>query len=201
MIFTFETEIRCSLERNFSSKTPKSGKVHMTSISIGYFEIMISSFVSGINIVFSSTGNLEGDHFITLISDFLDKYPKKKYTISNLLWESHQARKVKNMKAGKGFGFKLSYPTDTHTRTISSRYFKDGGECLISRGKDKNPRLLTPREVFRLQGFPENFKIPVSNNQAYKQAGNAVPVKVVEKICFNIINVLIVNKDKSNKVA
>ena len=116
--------------------------------------------------------------------------------------ESHQSRKIKNIKAGKGFGFKLSYPTDTHTRTISSRYFKDGSECLISRGKNRNPRLLTPREVFRLQGFPENFKIPVSNNQAYKQAGNAVPVKVVEKICAKIIDTLIGNKKvKSKKVA
>ena len=138
----------------------------------------------------------------TLISDFLDKYPKKKYTISNLLWKSHQSRKIKNTKAGKGFGFKLSYPADTHTRTISSRYFKDGGECLIYRGEGKNPRLLTPREVFRLQGFPESFKIPVSNNQAYKQAGNAVPVKVVEKICAKIIDTLINNKKvKSKKVA
>ena len=43
----------------------------------------------------------------TLISDFLDKYPKKKYTISNLLWKSHQSRKIKNVKAGKGFGFSV----------------------------------------------------------------------------------------------
>jgi DNA (cytosine-5)-methyltransferase 1 len=56
--------------------------------------------------------------------------------------------------------------------------------------------------VFRLQGFPESFKIPVSNNQAYKQAGNAVPVKVVEKICAKIIDTLIGNKKvKSKKVA
>ena len=138
----------------------------------------------------------------TKIEDFLDKYPQKKYTISNLLWKSHQSRKVKNIKAGKGFGFKLSNPKDSHTRTISSRYFKDGGECLISRGRDKNPRLLTPKEVFRLQGFPENFKIPVSNNQAYRQAGNAVPINVVEKICFNIIDTLIGNKKvKTKKVA
>jgi len=126
----------------------------------------------------------------TKIADFLDKYPDKKYTISDLLWKSHQERKIRNQKAGKGFGFKLSNPNDTHTRTISSRYFKDGGECLICRGEDKNPRLLTPKEVFRLQGFPENFKIPVSNNQAYRQAGNAVPINVVEKICINILKQL-----------
>ena len=47
--------------------------------------------------------------------------------------------------------------------------------------KNKNPRKLTPREVFRLQGFPESFKFPVSDLQAYKQAGNAVAINVVEK--------------------
>ncbi len=137
----------------------------------------------------------------TKVADFLDKYPKKKYIISDLLWKSHQKRKIRNKKAGKGFGYKLTYPKDKYTRTISSRYFKDGGECLIYRGENRNPRLLSPREVFRLQGFPENFKIPVSNTQAYKQAGNAVPVNVVEKICINIIKYLINKKSKLEKVA
>ena len=124
----------------------------------------------------------------TKVADFLDKYPQKKYIISDLLWASHQKRKERNKKAGKGFGYKMTYPADKFTRTISSRYFKDGAECLIYRGKNKNPRMLSPREVFRLQGFPGNFKIPVSNTQAYQQAGNAVPINVVEKILHNVIN-------------
>ena len=45
----------------------------------------------------------------TLISDFLDKYPKKKYTISNLLWKSHQSRKLKTQKQGKVLV--LNFPT------------------------------------------------------------------------------------------
>tara|TARA_Y100000310_G_scaffold150621_1_gene150123 strand:- start:291 stop:1316 length:1026 start_codon:yes stop_codon:yes gene_type:complete len=43
-------------------------------------------------------------------------------------------------------------------------------------------RVLTPRECARLQGFPEDFKIIDSDNQAYKQFGNAVTVNVVEAI-------------------
>ncbi len=135
----------------------------------------------------------------TILSDFLDRYPKKKYIISNLLWNSHKKRRLRNEKANKGFGYKLSYPKDKYTRTISSRYFKDGGECLIFRGENKNPRMLTPREVFRLQGFPEKFKIPVSNTQAYQQAGNAVPINVVEKICYKIINYIFLNENKTFK--
>ena len=137
----------------------------------------------------------------TKVADFLDKYPKKKYIISDLLWKSHQIRKIKNKKAGKGFGYKLTFPNDKYTRTISSRYFKDGGECLIFRGKGKNPRKLSPREVFRLQGFPENFKIPVSDNQAYRQAGNAVPINVVEKICLNVVKYILLNEIIKKKAA
>ena len=130
----------------------------------------------------------------TIIKDFLDIYPPKKYIISDLLWSSHQKRRVRNKKAGKGFGFRLSYPKDKATVTISERYYKDGCVCLLYRGKGKNPRRLTPREVFRLQGFPESFKFPVSDLQAYKQAGNAVPINVVEKVCFNVVQYLSLNK-------
>ena len=55
---------------------------------------------------------------------------------------------------------------------------------------DDGYRKLTPREVFRLQGFPESFKFSVSDLQAYKQAGNAVPINVVEKVCGSVINYL-----------
>ena len=132
----------------------------------------------------------------TLIKDFLDSYPPKKYIISDLLWDSHKKRKIRNKKAGKGFGFRLSYPTDKATVTISARYYKDGSECLLDRGEGKNPRKLTPREVFRLQGFPESFKFSVSDLQAYKQAGNAVPINVVEKVCGSVLE-YIVNKQKN----
>jgi len=130
----------------------------------------------------------------TVIKDFLDNYPEKKYIISDLLWDSHQKRKIRNKKAGKGFGFRLSYPTDEATVTISARYYKDGSECLLYRGEGKNPRRLTPREVFRLQGFPESFKFSVSDLQAYKQAGNAVPINVVEKVCLNVVEYLTSNQ-------
>jgi len=137
----------------------------------------------------------------TKIKDFLDKYPKKKYVISDRLWNSHKARKERNKKAGKGFGYRLSYPNDKATVTISARYGKDGSECLLYRGENKNTRKLSPREIFRLQGFPESFKIPVSDLQAYKQAGNAVPINVVEKICLNVMRYKLNEKKEIKKVA
>lgn len=68
-----------------------------------------------------------------------------------------------------------------YTNTISARYYKDGSEILIEQ-KGKNPRKLTPLEAKRLQGFPENFIIPVSDTQAYKQFGNSVAVPVIHAI-------------------
>ena len=137
----------------------------------------------------------------TKVKDFLDLYPPKKYIISDLLWKSHKKRKLRNKKAGKGFGYKLTYPTDKATITISARYYKDGSECLLYRGENKNPRKLTPREVFRLQGFPESFKFSVSDLQAYKQAGNAVPINVVEKVCIEVLKYLTRKKNRIKNAA
>ena len=69
---------------------------------------------------------------------------------------------------------------------MSARYHKDGAEILIDQGDKKNPRRLTPRECSRLMGFDKtgesNFKIPVSDSQAYRQFGNSVVVPVINEI-------------------
>ena len=116
---------------------------------------------------------------------------KKKYIISGKLWRSHKIRKKRNLAEGKGFGFTLNDEKDSYTRTLSSRYYKDGSEILISRGKRKNPRKLTPKECARLQGFPKKWEnLPVSDNQAYRQFGNAVAVPVVKEIAKNMLSAL-----------
>jgi DNA (cytosine-5)-methyltransferase 1 len=47
-------------------------------------------------------------------------------------------------------------------------------------------RRLTPRECFRLMDFPDTFTWPVSDSQAYKQAGNSIVIRVLEKIIKNL---------------
>ena len=64
--------------------------------------------------------------------------------------------------------------------------FKDGSEILIEQ-EGKNPRRLTPRECARLQGFPEDFVIPVSDTQAYRQFGNSVVVPLMENVAKLIV--------------
>lgn len=104
-----------------------------------------------------------------------------KYTLTDKLWEYLQSYADKHKAAGNGFGFGLVTP-DGIARTLSARYFKDGSEILVSQGKRRNPRRLTPRECARLMGYGEDFRIPVSDTQAYKQFGNSVAVPVFEAV-------------------
>jgi len=104
-----------------------------------------------------------------------------KYTLTPKLWSYLQAYSAKHRAAGNGFGFGLVTP-DSITRTLSARYYKDGSEILLAQGIDKNPRRLTPRECARLMGFPDTFKIPVSDTQAYRQFGNSVVVPMISEV-------------------
>ncbi len=104
-----------------------------------------------------------------------------KYTLTDNLWLYLQNYAAKHRAKGNGFGFGL-VGEDNSARTLSARYYKDGSEILITQGKKKNPRRLTPRECARLMGYPDNFIIPVSDTRAYKQFGNSVVVPVIKAI-------------------
>lgn len=124
------------------------------------------------------------------IKDVLENNPDLKYTISDRLWSYLKNYAEKHRAKGNGFGYGLIDPdTDRITRTLSARYYKDGSEILI-RQNNKNPRRLTPRECARLMGFPDTFKIPVSDTQAYKQFGNSVVVPLVEVIAKQLIKTM-----------
>lgn len=123
----------------------------------------------------------------TRVGDILEKNVDEKYTISDKLYEGHLRRKEEHKQKGNGFGFSLFNEESPHTNTISARYYKDGSEVLIDQGENKNPRKLTPRECARLQGFPDELIIPVSDSQAYKQFGNSVSVPVIEAIAKKMI--------------
>ncbi len=122
----------------------------------------------------------------TRVGDILESEVDSKYTISDRLWQGHKRRKEANKQNGKGFGYSLFNEDSEYTNTISARYYKDGSEILIEQ-VDKNPRKLTPREAARLQGFPDSFVIPVSDNQAYRQFGNSVAINVVERVAEKIL--------------
>lgn len=122
----------------------------------------------------------------------LETKQNKTYTISERLWEGHQRRKKEHARKGNGFGYSSFRDDSPYTSTISARYYKDGSEILIEQNSIPNrpsrPRKLHPLEAARLQGYPVDdwYKIPVSDNQAYKQFGNSVSVPVVKTIADEI---------------
>ena len=117
----------------------------------------------------------------TCVGDILGNRVDDKYTLSDKLWAGHLRRKEEHRAKGYGFGYSLFDRNSAYTSTLSARYYKDGSEILIGQ-PGKNPRRITPREAARLQGFPENFIIPVSDTQAYKQFGNSVAVPVIRAL-------------------
>ncbi len=114
-------------------------------------------------------------------AEILEDDVDDRYVLSDKLWDYLRAYKAKHEAKGNGFGYSVVGPGDT-TRTLSARYHKDGSEILVSRGEGENPRKLTPRECARLQGFPDEFIIPVSDTQAYHQFGNSVTVPVIRSV-------------------
>lgn len=122
------------------------------------------------------------------LKTILEKDVDESYTISSKLWEGHQRRTKRNLSRGTGF---TAFCADLEkpSNTIVARYGKDGKECLIPQ-EGKNPRMLTPRECARLQGFPEHFIIPHAKTTSYRQFGNSVAIPVIRKISENIVNIL-----------
>lgn len=118
----------------------------------------------------------------------LEKNVDPSYTITDRGWAGHQRRTTSNLARGAGF---TAYEADLFkpANTLVARYYKDGKECLIPQ-IGQNPRMLTPRECARLQGFPEDFKPHPSKSAAYRQFGNAVPVPLVKAVAENILEAL-----------
>lgn len=79
--------------------------------------------------------------------------------------------------------------------------------CALRAGASYNyllvdgERRLTPREMLRLQGFPETFEIVANDSQARKQAGNAVPVPMVRAIIERVLHVERAKNQGSSKAA
>jgi DNA (cytosine-5)-methyltransferase 1 len=122
------------------------------------------------------------------INDILEDIVDERYTLSEHLWQYLQHYADKHKAKGNGFGYGMVNLNGV-SRTLSARYYKDGSEILIPQ-ENNRPRRLTPRECARLQGFKDEFRIPVSDTQAYRQFGNSVVVPLVTAVAENITKTL-----------
>lgn len=136
---------------------------------------------------------------LPVLGDILDSHENFEYMITERLWEYLQEYAAKHKEKGNGFGFSIANK-DSHSRTLSARYHKDGSEILIQEPGWPRPRKLSPVEARRLMGFTEQlgsraglesqFPQVVSDTQAYKQFGNSVCPEVTRLIAKEILDVL-----------
>jgi len=110
------------------------------------------------------------------LCDILEKNVDKKHYASKEIVEKrkamHTAKAVPAIWHENKSGNISSYPYSCALRAGASYNY------LLVNGE----RRLTPREMLRLQGFPDEFEIVVSDAQTRKQAGNAIPVSMVAKV-------------------
>ncbi|MBI3194169.1 MAG: DNA (cytosine-5-)-methyltransferase [Ignavibacteriae bacterium] len=125
------------------------------------------------------------------LSEVLEKQVDKKHYASDYI---KQRRKQKHKSA-----YKLSIWHENKAGNICSYPYS----CALRAGASYNyllvngERRLTPREMFRLQGFPDSYRIVVNDSQARIQAGNAVPVNMVKSVISKLVPYVAVSMDMS----
>jgi DNA (cytosine-5)-methyltransferase 1 len=126
------------------------------------------------------------------LTEILEKKVDKKHYASDYILqkrkESHKsAYKVSIWHENKS-GNICSYPYSCALRSGASYNY------LLVNGE----RRLTPREMFRLQGFPDTYKIVVSDGEAKRQAGNAVPVNLVKAVIDKLLPYVATSMDMTS---
>lgn len=106
-------------------------------------------------------------------------------------FESHQSKHNPSIWHENKSGNISSYPYSCALRAGASHNY------LLVNGV----RRLTPREMLRIQGFPDTFKIVCNDSQTKKQAGNAVPVPVIRAVLEEVLNAKAKIKRQSRKTA
>jgi DNA (cytosine-5)-methyltransferase 1 len=126
------------------------------------------------------------------LDEILEKNVDQKHLASEM---------IKEKRKGK---HKSAYRTSIWHENKSGNICSYPYSCALRAGASYNyllvngERRLTPREMFRLQGFPDDYKIVVNDNQARKQAGNAVPVNLVKAVILKLLPYVARNMDISS---
>ncbi len=146
----------------------------------------------------------EGSKIPICIRDIMEDAPiASKYYLSDTYVNTLKEHRARHEAAGHGFGY-IIRPLDGISGTIVCGGMGRETNLIIDqrehsmiptthiKGKinEEGIRKMTPREWARLQGFPDDFVLPLSDVHLYKQFGNSVTVPVIEAIAKQIYKVL-----------
>ena len=122
------------------------------------------------------------------------------------------AHKARHAAKGNGFGYEVISDAGIANAIVVGGMGRERNLVIDDRLEDFTPvtnikgeinrdgiRRMTPREWARLQGFPDNFIIGVSDASAYKQFGNSVAVPAIQATAKEIVKVLLSNDKYSEK--
>lgn len=146
----------------------------------------------------------EGKQQGTCIRDIMEEAPiPSKYYLSDVYMETLRRHRARHEAAGHGFGYVIRDLEGISGALVCGGMGREGNLIIDNRehsmvpttrikGKINNEgiRKMTPREWARLQGFPDDFKLPLADGPLYKQFGNSVTVNVIEAIAWEIRKVL-----------
>lgn len=139
-----------------------------------------------------------------VLEDILEKKEVSvKYYLSTTYVNTLRNHKARHASKGNGFGYEIIPNDGTANAVVCGGMGRERNLILDNRLTNFIPvthitgevnkegiRKMTPREWARLQGFPEEFKIIVSDAQAYKQFGNSVAVPAIQATAEKIIEKL-----------
>lgn len=126
-----------------------------------------------------------------------------KYYLSTTYLSTLKAHKARHEGKGNGFGYQIIPNDGVSNAIVCGGMGRERNLIYDDRLTNFNPvtkisgevnregiRKMTPREWARLQGFPDNYVIPVADASAYKQFGNSVAVPAIQATAEKIINLL-----------
>lgn len=132
-----------------------------------------------------------------------------KYYLSTQYIKTLVAHKERHAAKGNGFGYEIIPDDGVANAIVVGGMGRERNLVIDHRLKDFTPvtnikgdvnrdgiRRMTPREWARLQGFPDNFIISVSDTSAYKQFGNSVAVPAIQATAEEIIKRIDLSQNK-----
>lgn len=146
------------------------------------------------------------------LSTILEKRVDERYYLGQIYLNSLKEHRRRHEKKGHGFGYVVLDPQKdvAHTLVVGGMGLERNllrntppighwmpGDLDLHKKNIEGIRRLTPKECAKLQGFPIEFKIPVSDTEAYKQFANSVTVPVIQAIAEKMLTVLIMSRKET----